>query len=38
MRYKNSFAKFDAFSRQNGSFIFPSKQGALKKSLYLEIQ
>ena len=25
---KNTNAKFDAFSKQNGSFIFPQKRGA----------
>ena len=30
LSYKNSCVKFDAFSRQNGSFIFPSKTGGEK--------
>ena len=31
MPYKNSCVKFDAFSRQNGLFIFPQNEGAQKK-------
>ena len=36
LSYKNSFVKFNAFSRQNGSFIFPQKGGAEKQEcLYI---
>ena len=31
---KKSYVKFDAFSRQNGSFIFPQNGGAQKRKSY----
>ena len=33
MLYKNSCVNFDAFSKQNGSFIFPQNRGAQSKSV-----
>ena len=34
MSYKNSCVNFDAFSKQNDSFIIPLKKRSEKKSVY----
>ena len=35
--YKNSYINFDAFSRQNGSFIFPENRGTQNESVKIAI-
>ena len=35
LSYKNLCIKFDVFSRQNGSFIFNSKEGTVAKVLII---